>query len=469
LPRVSQQQIEKAKEVGILEYLLSHEPDNIKKIGNAHYLKDHDSLEISNGLWNWHSQGVGGKNVIDYLVKVRGYNFVDAVIHLAGEDYSFSKPVTPKARLPNTSAPKQRDSFRPPLRNSDNKRVIEYLQNRGIQKNLILDCIKRGSIYESANWHNCVFVGRDDKGKARFAALRGTASEIKRDADGSDKRFGFVLPSTNVKSDTVAVFESPIDALSHQALYPNFDGWRLSLGCTALSALNNFLERHNGVKNCVVCTDNDDAGNNAAQKIAEIQGIKVSRFPPPVGKDWNEFLQIKRNEVIEMEDVRKPIVFRDSHYNESFRIKDGDSIKITVAYDGEELIRKCRWIDEAHTKIGSEYYHNDEFASKMAKNGNKYEPIPKQKPQLDILAAKYGENLQDVSIPMTEAALRKLVGGKYDVAPLRYQNGQVFGAVLSGKIGIAVCGMTDDKITSLHPYDAQTQKRELANSILARR
>jgi len=327
---------------------------------------------------------------------------------------------------------------------------------------LVLDCIKRGSIYESAGWHNCVFVGRDDKGKARFAALRGTSGDLKRDADGSDKRYGFVPPPTDLKSDTVAVFESPIDALSHQALCPKFDGWRLSLGCTALSALNNFLERHSGVTNCVVCTDNDDAGNNAAQKIAEIPGIKVSRFPAPAGKDWNEFLQIKKSEAKEMEDVRKSIVFRDKHCKESFRIKDGDSIKITVAYDGEELIRKCRWIDEAHTKVGSEYYHNDEFASKMANNGNTYELIPGQKPVLDILAAKYGENLQDVTIPITEAALRKLVGGKYDITPLRYQNGQVFGAILRGKDGVAVCGMTDDKITSLHPYDAQTQRRELS-------
>jgi hypothetical protein len=44
--------------------------------------------EIGNGLWNWHSHGIGGKNVVDYLIKVRGYSFVDAVRHLAGEDYS---------------------------------------------------------------------------------------------------------------------------------------------------------------------------------------------------------------------------------------------------------------------------------------------------------------------------------------------------------------------------------------------
>jgi predicted Abi (CAAX) family protease len=73
---VSKEQIARAKEVGIEDYILSHEPNNIKKIGNALYLRDHDSLEISNNLWNWHSQGIGGKNVIDYLIKVRGYDFV---------------------------------------------------------------------------------------------------------------------------------------------------------------------------------------------------------------------------------------------------------------------------------------------------------------------------------------------------------------------------------------------------------
>jgi hypothetical protein len=33
---------------------------------------------------------------------------------------------------------------------------------------------------------------------------------------------------------------------------------------------------------------------------------------------------------------------------------------------------------------------------------------------------------------------------------------------LRGKDGIAVCGLTDGVLTSLHPYNAQTQKRELS-------
>jgi predicted transcriptional regulator len=64
--------------------------------------------------------------------------------------------------------------------------------------------------------------------------------------------------------------------------------------------------------------------------------------------------------------------------------------------------------------------------------------------KIDILTAKYGEDLRPATNQMTEAAIKKLVGGKN---------------------GIAVCGMTEGVLTSLHPYNAQTQKRELSPAI----
>jgi hypothetical protein len=69
---VSPEQIARAKEIGIEDYILSHEKDNVKRVGRAYYLKDHDSLRISNGLWKWESQGIGGKTAVDFLIKVRG-------------------------------------------------------------------------------------------------------------------------------------------------------------------------------------------------------------------------------------------------------------------------------------------------------------------------------------------------------------------------------------------------------------
>ncbi|GHV33389.1 hypothetical protein FACS18949_07190 [Clostridia bacterium] len=167
---VSKEQIERARAVPLLDYLLSHEGDNFKRVGNAYYRRDpdHNSLEVSNNLWNWHSHGIGG-DIIDYLVKINGYNFVDAVRELAGDDYTPQKSVTPKARPPNPVAPKSfsaRESLQLPPRNADNKRVIAYLEQRGIDRPLIDECINRRLLYESAIWHNCAFVGRDENGSS---------------------------------------------------------------------------------------------------------------------------------------------------------------------------------------------------------------------------------------------------------------------------------------------------------------
>ena len=48
---------------------------------------------------------------------------------------------------------------------------------------------------------------------------------------------------------------------------------------------------------------------------------------------------------------QKEIRFIDSHYNELFRIKDGESITVKFS-DGSMSDRKCTYIDDYHTKIG---------------------------------------------------------------------------------------------------------------------
>ena len=69
---------------------------------------------------------------------------------------------------------------------------------------------------------------------------------------------------------------------------------------------------------------------------------------------------------------KKQIRFIDSQYNELFKIDDGNSIRIKFS-DGETVIRKCRYIDDYHTEIGSNVYHICEFAERMEQCGNVYE------------------------------------------------------------------------------------------------
>ena len=73
---------------------------------------------------------------------------------------------------PKPISPKQEFSL--PLRNADDRRVFAYLRKRGIAAQVIRQFMNSGLLYEDAVHHNCVFVGRDESGQAKYAGLRGT-------------------------------------------------------------------------------------------------------------------------------------------------------------------------------------------------------------------------------------------------------------------------------------------------------
>lgn len=95
---------------------------------------------------------------------------------------------------------------------------VSYLQDRGIDADIICRCIGLGWLYESRRYRNCVFIGRDLEGKVRYASLRGTRGEFKLDLGGSDKRYSFYLPAADPDSSYVAVAESTVDVFSHAML-----------------------------------------------------------------------------------------------------------------------------------------------------------------------------------------------------------------------------------------------------------
>ena len=268
---------------------------------NEYRTASHHSLVISNGLWHWINGQVGGKTALDYLINVRGLNFVEAVETLCGCQSTVSFSFQP---VEKRSTSKERTFTLPPP-HANNDRVIAYLQSRGIDREVIDACIRRGSLYESARNHNCVFVGRDMSGAPRFASMRGTFSNYKQDAAGSDKRYGFCFSSCGTQGRMVDVFESPIDALSLATLRKrNAEAWDkyhyLSLGGTSPLALTQFLKDHGETDSICLRLDNDRAGHDgirnireAIQSNAELRArvMTVTEQPPQKGKDYNEYLQ----------------------------------------------------------------------------------------------------------------------------------------------------------------------------------
>lgn len=300
---VSKEQIEKARQMDLLTYLRLYEPDELVHFaGDTYCTREHDSLKISNGKWYWHSRGFGGYTALDYLIKVKGIPFVQAVEWLAGQAYvptvSAASPQQKKAKsllLPKAS------------RSTDN--AVSYLKGRGIDSEIIDFCIRTGRLYESYPHHNVVFVGMDHTGKPRYANLRGIGVDFKGEASGSDKRFSFCIPAPG--SQTVHLFESAIDLLSYATLQKMAgNDWRrehlLSLAgvyrpgkelkeSSLPLALKQFLHDHGPVSKIVLRLDNDCAGRDAMNALYTMLSAEyevIARLPAR-GKDYNDTLCMK--------------------------------------------------------------------------------------------------------------------------------------------------------------------------------
>ena len=162
---VTQEQIQAAKQIDLLTYLLKNEPGELVRLsGDTYCTREHDSLKISNGKWHWFSRGIGGKTALDYLIKVQNYSFPEAV-KLVLERAAARPPVSCPQKF---IQPKQ---FMLPEANENNEKAISYLKGRGIDDEITQYCIDHRLLYESKQYHNVVFIGYDIFGTPRSAAI----------------------------------------------------------------------------------------------------------------------------------------------------------------------------------------------------------------------------------------------------------------------------------------------------------
>lgn len=298
---VTSEVIAQARQMDLLTYLQNFEPQELVKISPGNYCtREHDSLKISNGKWNWFSRGFGGNNALDYLIKVKGYTLPQAVEMILGKS-----PIRPPT--PSTPKPVPFKHIRLPEVCPTTRNVERYLRGRGIHQSIIDHCIRNKSLFETAEYHNAMFVGRDKNGIPRYAALRGTLGNFKNEVSGSDKHYSFSIVE-NPKAATVHVFESAIDLMSYATLRlfetPNWkEDALLSLAGVFKTkrenvvpiALAQFLQDHPQINTLRLHLDNDEVGRGAAQGIIGGLGQKYTVIddPPPRGKDVNEYLQLR--------------------------------------------------------------------------------------------------------------------------------------------------------------------------------
>lgn len=294
--------VARAKEMDLLTYLKNYEPNELVHFsGSTYCTREHDSLKISNGKWCWFSRGIGGRTALDYLIKVKELPFTEAVERIVGQ-----AAVQPPVYTPSPKQPAEKVLLLPPA-SQCTTHAVSYLTGRGIDSELIDFCISTGRLYESdGRYHNVVFVGHDQSGKARYANLRGIGSNFKGECNGSDKRFSFNIPAEN--SGILHLFESAIDLLSFATIRKlNGMDWRknhlLSLAgvyqprekieeSAVPLVLTQYLSEHPEIKTIVLRLDNDKAGRMAAKALMTVlpKNYAIAARFPPWGKDYNDYL-----------------------------------------------------------------------------------------------------------------------------------------------------------------------------------
>ena len=201
--------------------------------------------------------------------------------------------------------------FMLPPKNENMRRVYAYLVNRrGIDRDVLYTFTHKGMIYESADYHNAVFVGFDKEDVPRHAHKRGTGSEstFKGNVESSLPEYSFHWTGTDRY---LCLFEAPIDMLSFISM--NKNGWQkhsYAAGCGVCDrVLWQMMKDNSQINTIYLCLDNDEAGHKASKRISDalfIKGIK-HEILVPAHKDWNEDL-LYPTELEETECIRQQII-----------------------------------------------------------------------------------------------------------------------------------------------------------------
>lgn len=282
----TEEQKAQARQTDICE-LLKSQGETLKRSGKEYEWKDgSQKVSIRGNLWFHQYEQVGG-DAIDFVKRFYNKDYPEAMEYLLGGcsgTLITSPPVVKKPPKP----------FELPKRNDNMRRVYAYLLNcRGIDREVVNAFAHKGMIYESAKYHNVVFVGFDENGIPRHAHKRGSGSNstFKGNQENGLPEFSFHWNGT---SNELYIFEAPIDMLSFISLHKN--NWR-SHSYAAACGVSEYvmwqmMKDNPNIDTVYLCRDNDEAGYAANKRTSDalfVKGIKHEILVPS-RKDWNEDL-----------------------------------------------------------------------------------------------------------------------------------------------------------------------------------
>ena len=296
----------RASEVDLVEFL-RRQGEKLIPSGAEYRMSSDHSVTVRGNEWYDHAVKQGG-GPISFVQQFYNLSYPEAVTrlldgdHLSDGEQGVIYPAAPKQEE------KPKEEFALPPANRDMRRVYAYLLNRRfLDRDVVSAFVRAGLLYESCEiskdktreYHNAVFVGKDENGVPRHAHKR-SVNDIGRtfriNVEGSAPRCSFHHTGS---SDRLYVFEAPIDLLSFLTRYPR--GWQehsyVSLCGISEHAMLWMLKQNPGLRTVCLCLDHDAAGIEASGRLTEIlheHGYDEVGVIQPEHKDWNEELKARR-------------------------------------------------------------------------------------------------------------------------------------------------------------------------------
>ena len=285
----TKEQREQARRTELAVFLVS-QGEKVKKSGSEYeWLDGSQKVTIRGHLW-YHQYEQKGGDAVDFVRRFYNKDYAEAVemlLNNCGGQIITSPPIE-----------KEHKPFELPPRNDRMSRVFSYLLlTRGIDKDVLFEFVRNRMIYESADFHNAVFVGYDSSGKPRHAHKRGTvtSNSYKGNVAGSQPEFSFHWHGTSEK---IFLFEAPIDMLSYISMHKkNWQEHSYTASCSVSDrVLFQCLKDNPNIKNVFLCFDNDEAGQKANKRIAEkLNSMNIqNKNLISNHKDWNEDLKFAK-------------------------------------------------------------------------------------------------------------------------------------------------------------------------------
>ena len=284
----TEEERERARTTDIVE-LLKSQGETLKRSGSEYeWLDVTQKVTVRGNLWFHQYERVGG-DAIGFVRKFYNKEYAEAVQFLLNGECGTIIRAKPIER--------EKKEFKMPKAYWNMDKVKFYLHDvRGIDEDVIQAFVDKNMIFESADYHNAVFVGFDKNGVPRHANKRGIlrGSTFKGNAEGSLDEFAFHWIGTNNK---LFLVEAPIDALSLICL--NKDTWQEDWKNNSYAAscsisdrvLFQCLKDYPHIEEVYIAYDSDIYGQRAAKrtkaKLDNLGGYE-SHILVPVNKDWNE-------------------------------------------------------------------------------------------------------------------------------------------------------------------------------------